>query len=434
MKKRVVIISILVVVVVACVLFIPKGSDEGTVEWITEVVKPSRIRQSITATGTVEPVTQVEVGTQVSGILTSLYVDYNSIVKKGQIIAELDKSTLLLDLANKKSNVSVNRSEFEFEKANYNRVKTLHDKKLVADSEYELALYNYQRAENGYEVAKNDLVRSQTNLEYATIYSPIDGVVLSKSVEQGQTVASSFNTPTLFTIAANLTDMRVIADVDEADIGGVEVGQSVTFTVDAYPDSSFDGVVTNVRQQAVVVSNVVTYEVEISAANPELKLKPGLTASVEILTLDVECSCTVPTKALTFSPRPTGEMSQSENTPRGSGARGEMGRGENFENSRGLGNSERRGRSGMSRDAGLQLRGGDIRHVKVGENRVWVKRGKEIFPQSVVVGATNGLLTQVEGLTKGDSVIVGVKSVVSIYGGAPKMESNPFMPKRGGRK
>ena len=385
MKKKFTIIAILAMVIVACIVLIPGNQENGKTEWVTETVKPNRIIQSITATGTVEPVTQVEVGTQVSGILTSLYVDYNSHVKKGQIIAELDKSTLLLDLANKKSNVSVNKSQYEYELANFNRTKTLYEKKLIADAEYELALFNYKQAENGYEVAKNDLVRSQTNLEYATIYSPIDGVVLSKSVEEGQTVAASFNTPTLFTIAANLTDMRVIADVDEADIGGVEIGQQVTFSVDAYPNSSFEGIVTNVRQQAIVVSNVVTYEVEISAANPDLKLKPGLTASVEIFTLNVACDHVVPAKALTFSPNPAGEM-----------------------------------------------RGGKKRGKK-DQNRVWVKKGDQVYPQVVTVGLTNGALTQIEGLVQGDTVAIDFKRVESKQGSAKKVESNPFMPKRRGR-
>ncbi len=260
------------------------------------------LQNSVTATGTVEPVTQVEVGTQVSGIVAHLYADYNSVVKKGQLIAELDKTNLLNDLASKKSNLAVSKTEYEYQLKNYNRTKTLYDKQMVSESEYETAYYNYNKAKNNYDIAKIQLATSETNLGYATIYSPIDGVVLSRAVEEGQTVNAGMNTPTLFNIAADLTDMRVIADVDEADIGDVRDGQRVSFTVDAYPTVVFEGSVRQVRQEATTTSNVVTYEVVVSAPNPDLKLKPGMTANITIYTLERDSVLLVPTKALKFTP------------------------------------------------------------------------------------------------------------------------------------
>ncbi len=270
-------------------------------------VKRGSLQNSVTATGTVEPVTQVEVGTQVSGIVSHLYADYNSVVKKGQLIAELDKTNLLNDLSSKKSNLAVSKTEYEYQQKNYERTKTLYDKQLVSESDYETAYYNYNKAKNNYDIAKIQLATSETNLSYATIYSPIDGVVLSRAVEEGQTVNAGMNTPTLFNIAADLTDMRVIADVDEADIGDVRDGQRVSFTVDAYPTVVFEGSVRQVRQEATTTSNVVTYEVVISAPNPDLKLKPGMTANITIYTLERDGVLLVPTKALKFTPSDGGD-------------------------------------------------------------------------------------------------------------------------------
>ncbi len=368
--------------------------------WITSAIETGSVVKSITATGTIEPVTSVDVGTQVSGILTTLYVDYNSVVKKGQIIAELDKSTLTLDLDSNKNSMAEAKALYEYETANYARSKALYDKELISDSEYDQELYNYQKALNDYEVAKNNVARSEINLGYATIYSPIDGVVLSRAVEEGQTVASSFSTPTLFVIAADLTDMRVIADVDEADIGGVKEGQKVTFTVDAYPTESFQGVVTQVRQEAIIESNVVTYEVVISAANPDLKLKPGLTASVEVFTLDSKCDLIVPAAALMFDPgfempEKPAEMEGGQGGPEGQGA------------------------------------------PSASAKTIWLKRGDLIEPCRVEVGISNGISTEVIGrnVTLQDSVVIGIlnPSILSGAGGG-SATTNPFMPQRPGSR
>lgn len=249
-----------------------------------------------------EPVTEVEVGTQVSGIIDRLYVDYNDVVKAGQLIAEMDKVTLQAELESSQAELASCKTEYEYRMKEYSRTRTLHEKELVSDAEYDEALYLYEKARNAYEQAQAAIVKVKRNLGYATITSPIDGVVISRAVEEGQTVAAGFETPTLFTIANDLTQMQVVADVDEADIGQVSDGQRVEFTVDAYPDDTFEGWWSQVRLEATTESSVVTYEVVITAYNPELKLKPGLTANVTIFTLEKDDALAVPTKALRFVP------------------------------------------------------------------------------------------------------------------------------------
>lgn len=425
MTKKKIIIAIIILAFIAggVFYFMPNKNSAGITQWVTSEVTTQNIVQSVTATGTIEPVTSVDVGTQVSGIVTDLYVDYNSVVKEGQIIAELDKSTLILEFNSNKNNVAVAKSKLDYETATYNRTKALHEKKLIADSDYETALYNYETAKNNYEISLNDLARAETNLGYATIYSPIDGVVLSRSVEVGQTVASSFSTPTLFSVAADLKDMRVIVDVDEADIGNVREGQRASFTVDAFPLEVFEGVVTQVRQEGIEESNVITYEVVISAANPDLKLKPGLTANVEIFILDIECEMTVSASAFTFTP--------SDGTAKPAG-RPEGGRPEG-------GRPEGMGQGGMGeggmRPEGMMGQGQGTKSVKQvsGAQTVWVVDGENIAPRRVVVGESDGIITQiVEGLKIGDLVVTGVETIKVAKASSASTTENPFMPKHPG--
>ena len=350
----------------------------------TEVeVTRQDITTSVTATGTIEPVTSVDVGTQVSGIVSKLYVDYNSIVKAGDVIAELDRTNLLSELSSAQANLKSAQSELEYQQTNHERYKTLYDKGLISANDYEQARLTSIRAQQPVTTQKENVKKAQTNLGYATITSPIDGVVLSKEVEEGQTVASSFNTPTLFTIAQDLTDMRVIADVDEADIGEVKEGQRVSFTVDAFPDDVFQGTVTQVRQQATTESNVVTYEVVISAPNEDLKLKPGLTANVTIYTLELPNVLALPNKALRFNP------------------------------------SE------------AMLNPGESIHPTESKTKVWVKKGPELHAIPVELGTTNGTLTQVlSGLSEGDKVITEVVNGAAALeeANAPQTQ-NPFAPR-----
>ena len=313
MNKKRIIAAVAVATVVIAGGFWLFGSSKAKskVDFVTEPAKIGTVSNSITATGTIEPVTEVQVGTQVSGIIDKIYVDYNSVVKKGEVIAEMDKVTLLSDLQSAQATYDGAIAEYEYQKKLYERNKTLHEKQLISDTDYEESLYNYQRAQSTYLQSKASLARAERDLSYATITSPIDGIVTSKDVEEGQTVASGFETPTLFNIAADLTKMQVVADVDEADIAGVKDSAKVTFTVDAYPDDVFAGKVYQIRlgstnssssSTSATSESVVTYEVVITADNPDLKLKPRLTANVTIYTDIRENVLTVPNKALRFTP------------------------------------------------------------------------------------------------------------------------------------
>ncbi len=386
-KKIIAVITVVTVAVVCCCLaFCGKGKHEVSFE--TAVIGINDISNSVTATGTIEPVTSVDVGTQVSGIVANIYVDYNSVVKKGQVIAELDKTNLISEVNTAKASLSNAQSQLTYQKANYQRYKALYDKGLVSADEYETALLSYQQAQDAVTQQRESLQQAQTNLGYATITSPVDGVVLSREVEEGQTVASSFETPTLFTIAKDLTDMRVIADVDEADIGDVREGERVTFTVDAYPDDTFSGTVTQVRQEGNTEDNVVTYEVVISAPNKDLKLKPGLTANVTIYTLDKPGVLSVPNKALRFTP------------------------------------------------AKELIGDAQVKDCK-GENKVWTFAGNVFQAHPVTVGISDGVNTELlGGMDKGAKVVTEIKvdgGEMMQSGNAGDEESSPFAPKGPGQ-
>jgi HlyD family secretion protein len=274
-KKRIILIAVAAVIIVGGGVWLFGGAKaKHKVTYATATIHKGEISESVTATGTIEPVTEVEVGTQVSGIIDKIHVDYNSVVTKGQLIAEMDRVTLQSELASQRAAYNGAKAEYEYQKKLYERNKTLNEKQLIAATDYEQSVYNYEKAKSNYESSQASLAKAERNLSYATITSPIDGVVISRDVEAGQTVASGFETPTLFTIAADLTQMQVVADVDEADIGGVEEGQRATFTVDAYPNDVFEGVVTQIRlgdassssTSSTSTSTVVTYEVVCSLA------------------------------------------------------------------------------------------------------------------------------------------------------------------------
>lgn len=352
-----------VVIIVAIVAWaLSGGKKEEQITFDTAAVAPANIMNSITATGTIEPVTSVTVGTQVSGIVSKLYVDYNSVVKKGQVIAELDKTNLMSQLNSAKTQLATAQNQLNYQTTNFNRYKTLYQKGLVAADDFDNAKLSYTQAKEQVASAKEEVQRAQTNLGYATITSPIDGIVLSKSVEEGQTVAASFSTPELFTIAQDLTNMQVVANVDEADIGDVKEGERVSFTVDAYPDDTFEGTVKQVRQEATTTNNVVTYEVVISAPNADLKLKPGLTANVTIYTAERKGVLSVPSKALRFTPQKetVGKMKIVDQT----------------------GNAK---------------------------NKIWTIEGNSIVAHKVNIGMTDGTNTQIlNGISAGVKVVTGL--------------------------
>lgn len=364
------------------------GKKEQTVTFDTAKVEPASIKNSVTATGSVEPVTSVTVGTQVSGIISRLYVDYNTVVKKGQIIAELDKTNLISELNTAKANLSSAQSSLNYESANYKRYATLFKKGLVSADEYESAKLNYEKAKDQVAQSREMVQKAQTNLSYAIITSPIDGVVISKSVEEGQTVAASYATPELFTIAKDLKDMQVVANVDEADIGDVKEGERVSFTVDAYPNDTFEGVVKQVRQEATTTNNVVTYEVVISAPNSELKLKPGLTANVTIYTAERQNVLCVSTKALRFTP--TQDL----------------------------------------------IKGCKIVDCK-GKNKVWTREGNTFKAHAVQIGMSDGIHTEIlSGVSKGLEIITDAKAANENDDEQAENnnESSPFAPKGPGQK
>lgn len=297
-KKLIVWCSVIAAIVIAILLLamLKKGKSHA-VETNTDFAKLDSIEVTVTATGEIQPVYKVDVGTQVSGRVEKLYVDFNSEVKKGDLLAELDRSMLLEQVQQSEASVSNAQSNLNLAQRNYDRTKTLFDNKAATREALDAVEDELIRAKNQLVTAKSNYQKAKVDLSYAMIYSPISGVVLNKAVEEGQTVASSFNTPTLFTIANNLTEMQVEADVDEADIGQVKVGQPVTFTVDAFPDDVFSGTVKQVRLEPTVTSNVVTYTVIIDAPNPDEKLFPGMTASVSII-VDKEVGVSVPMEAL----------------------------------------------------------------------------------------------------------------------------------------
>ena len=355
-------IAVIVIVVIAVAAWVLSGGKkEEEINFKEEAVKTENLQNSVTATGTIEAVTSVTVGTQVSGIVNKLYVDYNSQVKKGQVIAELDKTNLLSELNTAKANLASATSDLNYQAANMSRYQTLYKKGLVSADEYENALLTYRQAKEQVASSKESVQKAQTNLGYATITSPIDGTVISKSVEEGQTVAASFSTPELFTIARDLTNMQVVANVDEADIGGVKEGDRVTFTVDAYPDDTFEGTVKQVRLEATTTNNVVTYEVVISAPNTDLKLKPGLTANVTIYTQERSGVLAVANKALRFTPT-------------------------------------------------KETVGKDMKIVDCkGKNKVWTLSDKTLTAHPITIGQTDGVHTEIiKGIRKGQKIVTEI--------------------------
>lgn len=297
-----IIIGAVVLAVVALTALRTFAKKEPAVSFDTVKVEKGYISNAVTATGTIEAIITVKVGTQVSGILQNVYVDFNDVVKKGQLLAKLDETALRAQLDQSQSQVDQAQAQLNYQEATFKRLKALYDKQLIAQADYDQALYNYETSKASLSNSKSALARAKVNLDYATITSPIDGVVLNRAVEEGQTVAASFNTPELFTIVNDLTRMEVQTSVDEADIGKVKPAQRVEFSVDAYPDLKFTGIVSEVRLQPVTTNNVVTYAVIISAPNPDKKLMPGMTASATIYVEEKDDALMISAKALRFIP------------------------------------------------------------------------------------------------------------------------------------
>lgn len=361
-------------------------SETESIRLETYTVQPMVLSEVVTATGTMESVTQVDVGTQVTGIIENLYADYNDHVKKGQLLAELEKTLLDSELKSADANMESARSTYEYTRKNYERDKALHNEKLISDYEFQTTAKDYEVARMTYEKSKADRVRAAKNLNYAEIYSPIDGIIISREVEVGQTVVSSMNVANLYVIA-DLENMQVVGNVDEADIGRVKVGQHVTFTVDAYTDDVFEGTVTQVRLNPTTTSNVVTYEVIVNAPNPELKLIPGMTANLTIYTLELNDVLAVPLKALKFQPV-------------------------------------------EDEEGGLPA---VVRDPKNPKNSVWIEKDGRLVQTAVELGVNNGIYQEIRsGLGAGDKVAVQYKEPDTAPQAGNK-EENPFMPKPPGQ-
>lgn len=405
--KRIIVYTTALAIFGVAFYFLFFKTDDLLVQVETVTVNKGAITNVVTATGTVEPITQVEVGTQVSGTIEHIYVDYNSQVKANQLIAELEKSTLQATVSEAKANLNAAINDQAFQQKNFDRIKTLYEGRVVSESEYEEALYNLNAAKITAEQRRSDLLLAETHLSYASIYSPIDGVVLTRNIDVGQTVAASYSTPTLFTIAQNLKQMQVEADVDEADIGQVKEGQRVTFTVDAYPEALFSGSVTQVRLEPTEESNVITYTVIIKAENPEGKLMPGLTASITIYTKELNDVLTLEAKAFNFQPeeemmvkysRQSGDSQQPEGPPP---------------------TFHRAEQTEQATEAAYKT--------------VWVKKGNDIYPSNVTVGQSDGVNVEViNGLQENDEVVYAMGLLKEKKAdGSP--DSSPFVTRPPGR-
>ena len=417
---------------------------------VSAKVTQTTISTTISATGTLEPVDQVEVGTQVSGDISKIFVDFNSKVKKGQVIAELDKSKLRATLTQAELAYKSAENDFKYKESTYNRVKKLSESNAASAVELETAEYNMNSAKLSVDRSKNEVAQARLNLSYATIKSPIDGVVLKRAVEVGQTVAASMSTPTLFVIAKDLSQMKVMADVDEADIGQVKAGQKVTFTVDAFQGETFSGSVQEVRLNPTTTSNVVTYTVVITADNPEQKLLPGMTATCTIVTKEVVDAISIPVKALKFSPAEGTPMLNPKDFPRPPmGAFGkaagdsttagdkdgdfpppppDMGAGGPPGGPGGFGPPGGKGSFGK----GAKKKG---QRPKLTGNHVWVNIDGKIAPRPVKIGISDGVNVEIlKGLSVGDSVVVSQESASSGVSSEKSKASSPFMPTPPGKK
>lgn len=407
-KKRKLIIAIVILLIIggAIAAFALFGKTTKEVEISTAMPEEGSIEILVTATGEIQPVYKVDVGTQVSGIVKKLYVDYNSNVEKGDLLAELDKSTLQEQVKQAQANLSDAQSNLDLAQKNFDRIKTLYENKAATQESYENAYNTLVQAKNKIVTAKSNAENAKTNLSYAEIYSPISGVILSKAVEEGQTVASSFSTPTLFTIANDLTQMQVEANVDEADIGQVKVGQQVTFTVDAFPDDVFSGEIKQVRLEPTVTSNVVTYTVIITAPNPDKKLFPGMTASVSIV-VQKETGIVIPMEATYF------EM--NENIMELIKKKGlTIAEPENNHAPKDFDRQEAKGEKPMP-------------HKNANDKFVWIKSNNELKQARVELGINDGANTLVtSGINLEDEIVISISEVEMKR--QKSSNSNPFMP------
>jgi HlyD family secretion protein len=387
-----------VIVLAAVGLWYVKMRRDSAPQYQTASVALGDVTQLVTATGQLNPVTNVQVGCQISGTIAKLYADWNSPVTNGQLVAQIDPATYLANLHQAEGDLANSQAALELTKVNAVRAQELYESKLIPHSDYDQAMANLHQAAATIQMKQASLEKSQVDLAYCTIYSPVDGMVISRNVDVGQTVAASFNAPVLFVIANDLTKMQIDANVAEADVGGVEVAQNVDFTVDAFPNHTFHGKVVQVRSSPLTVQNVVTYDTVIAVNNPDLKLKPGMTANVSVIVAEHTGVLRVPNSALRFHPPETGPSTNGP--PR-------MGGGGSYPGS--APGSRPKGEHRPARS-------------------VYVLKDDKPQPVQVKLGITDGIYTEVtDGLGETDMVIT---SAIYKQGSGSGQASSPFGPRR----
>lgn len=401
------------VVTAALVLWLG-SSGTSKIEYRVDKVTRGDVAVTISATGTLNAVTTVQVGSQVSGTISKLYADYNDVVTKGQLLAQLDPTFLDASVSEQRANLEKSRAQVNEAERNYNRTKELFAKSLVAQADLDAATTSVESARASLKQAEATLQRAEVNLRYATIRAPISGVVISRSVDVGQTVAASLQAPTLFTIANDLKRMQVEASVDEADIGSVKGGQRATFRVDSYPDEEFEGKVTQVRLQPIVSQNVVTYNVIIEVQNPEQKLMPGMTATVSIEVARKDDVLRVPLLAIRFVP-PEEALAALEQQRQ----------------------KEPKDTTGMAqRSQRWQRREAGGEGMPKNRSTIWTMEEGHLRPHVVRRGLQNTQFAEIEGrgISEGDEIIVGATGGQATQ--TAGRQQNPFAPQRfgGGRR
>ncbi len=393
MKKKKIIFGFSFVLIIsgASYFFLTRNKEKAT-EWKTVPLEKGTIAVMITATGSVNALTTVQVGTQVSGTIARLYADFNSVVKKGQLIAMLDTTFLAASRDDAEAGLQRAKTQLNQSKIEFDRIKKLFEGNAVAQADYDLALTAFESAQSSYKSADAQYKRAKINLQYATIRAPISGVVISRNVDVGQTMISSFNSPTLFTIANDLTKMQVFANVDEADIGQIQVGQKASFTVDAYPNQRFEGEIKQIRLQPTVLQNVVNYVVVIDVPNPDLKLLPGLTANINVAVQQHKDVFKVQTNALHFVP----PLKYFET-------------------------------ASLPDSVKKQWRNQLPENISTGNSAyVWIKEQGKIAPHRVKIGLMDGGYSEIAGdIAAGDEIVTGINKEDNAD---QQKTKNPFVP------
>lgn len=407
MKKKLIYSISFILLATIAFIYLKSDNKNADVNFTTAKALRGRIAKSVTATGTIEPSDTVSVGAQVSGVVKKVLVDYNTVVRKGQLLAQVDPSILTAQYDASKASVSIAKSNLTLQQSNYERQNKLYNIGAISQAEYQSSLNLYNDAKAALENANAQLQVANKLLSYTNIYSPVNGVVLNRNVSEGQTIASSFNAPVLFVIAKDLTKMQVNASVDEADIGGVRSGQEVTFTVDAFPNDVFKGTVLEIRLEPSVSANVVTYTTKINVDNSQMKLKPGMTASINIYIEEDSNALLIPVRAVNVTPDSSELKGYKIITAK--------------RNKQTIDARPLHPETGSASGPGTA--------IAQGRNAfIWIRKGDTLSEKRIVTGLSDDLNTQViSGLSEGEEVITGIQSGKT-KAKEDKNQRSPFMP------